>query len=105
MRSFRPLNLALVLLILSVWISQPAGSAFAAASDSIADRVLGQVDFVVDVGAAGPAGFNNPEDAAIGPDGRLFVADFFNSRILSWPNALTVTTHQSADLVIGQVDV
>jgi len=34
--------------------------------------------------------------------GRLFVADTFNNRVLSWPNAAALANGQAADLVLGQ---
>ena len=81
--------------------------------NAIADRVLGQVDFSsIGSGATG-AKFNVPAGIAIVPPGapaqanpgRLFVADYNNARVLSWPGASSFISGQKADLVLGQPDV
>lgn len=73
--------------------------------DTTADRVLGQPGFTTrapggaldrmgkDQGNPGPAGI------AIDPGGRLWVVDYGNSRVLSWPNAATAD-RQPADIVL-----
>lgn len=85
------------------------GLAWAASGDTVADRVLGQVDFtskLCNKGANQPGSGRlcAPSDAAVGPGGRLFVADTGNNRVLSWPSASSFTNGEQADLVIGQAD-
>jgi sugar lactone lactonase YvrE len=80
-----------------------------AAGDTIADRELGQIDFVhngpnlVDaVGLAGPAG--TALDKSVSPN-RLYVADSANNRVLRWNSAEGFLIGAPADLVIGQISV
>ena len=85
------------------------GLAWAASGDTVADRVLGQVDFtskLCNKGAnqPGPGRLCAPSDAAVNPSGRLFVTDTGNNRVLSWPSASSFTNGEQADLVIGQAD-
>lgn len=75
--------------------------------DATADRVLGQPGFTTRApgGALDRMGKDqdNPGPAAIaiGPNGRLWVVDYGNSRVLSWPNAATAD-RQPADLVLDK---
>lgn len=79
--------------------------------DTTADAVLGQGSFTVNDPNA-PSGTANaanmaPSSAAgmaIGPDGRVYVADAENNRVLSWPDAEAVLSGAAADLVVGQPD-
>jgi sugar lactone lactonase YvrE len=81
--------------------SAPAGGF----PDAVADRVLGQTGF--QSGAAGTHGaaLNGPAGVAVAPSGRVFVVDFFNNRVLSWPDASDFANGASADLVLGQPDL
>jgi sugar lactone lactonase YvrE len=82
-----------------------------AAGDTIADRVLGQMDFVhatenfatastLDLGRsfAGVA-----IDQSSVPN-RVYVADFSNHRVLGWSSASALTNGKPANIVIGQPD-
>lgn len=80
-------------------------------ADTMADAVLGQTNFSQNqpnqpagMPTAGNLALSNAAHVAIGPNGRLFVADSDNNRILSWPSAGQFSTGQLADLVIGQPD-
>ena len=77
-------------------------------NDTAADLVFGQPDF----SSSGrnnpnlPGGanrFDSPTSVAVDRNnGRLFVTDHDNNRVLSWPNAAALANAQAADLVIGQ---
>lgn len=85
-----------------------AGSGIA---DATADAALGQVSLTANqanapagvVNAAGMS-LSNAVGLAIGPNGRVYLGDADNNRVLSWPSAASFTTGQAADLVIGQPD-
>ncbi|MCC6360113.1 MAG: DUF11 domain-containing protein [Phycisphaerales bacterium] len=82
---------------------------YAATGETAADAVLGQADFASGAANAGggatASSLNEPRGLAIDRvSGRLFVADSFNHRVLSWPDAAAFTTGQAADLVLGQPD-
>jgi sugar lactone lactonase YvrE len=70
--------------------------------DAVADRVLGQTDFASEGNATTASTLFGPAALAIGASGRLFVADYENHRVLSWPDAATFSTGAAADLVLGQ---
>lgn len=83
----------------------------AAPHDSTADAVIGQPDFTTtdpNQPAFAPTASNlslsNAAGVAVAPDGRLYVADSDNHRVLSWPSASSFTNEMAADLVIGQPD-
>jgi DNA-binding beta-propeller fold protein YncE len=86
----------------------PGGSAKrlrAANLDTIADRVLGQPNFISNAVGSGATGLNLPWGIAIDRvSGRLYAADMQNHRVLSWPNAAMFTNGQAADIVIGQAN-
>ena len=84
-----------------------------AAGDTIADRVLGQMDFVhatqnfatastFDFFFARP-GVAVAIDQSSVPN-HVYVADFRNNRVLGWASAAALTNGKAADLVIGQPD-
>src|SRR5262245_14631924 len=75
--------------------------------DATADRVLGQGGFNTNSPGTTATTMNGPAGIAIAPPGapnagRLFVVEYFNHRVLSWPNAASFVTGHAADLVIGQ---
>lgn len=82
-----------------------------ARADTTADAVLGQSNFT-DRLSNTPNGvptdnnlsLSNAAHVAIASDGRLYLSDPNNNRVLSWPSAATFTTGESADLVLGQPD-
>lgn len=82
-----------------IWNSIPA------VNRQPADVVLGQMDFT----SAVSNGFNPTAQSLKGPqgvwlqDGKLFVADTGNNRILVW-NSIPATNGQPADVVLGQKD-
>jgi len=67
-----------------------------------ADFVLGQVDLVSSTGGTTANTLKGPESVRYA-NGKLFVNDFGNSRILIW-NAAPTVTGVSADVVVGQAD-
>ena len=78
-----------------------------AGHDATADVVQGQPNF--SAGAQnnlllpGANRLNNPNGVAVDKhSGRLFVADTYNNRVLSWPNAPAFANAQPPDLVLGQ---
>ena len=77
-------------------------------TDTVADAVLGQVDFIHNVANLVDAqGLNSPEAAAIDASAtpnRIYVADEDNNRVLGWRDAAAFTSGAPADLVIGQPD-
>lgn len=101
-QSFAPLTIAAI---------STVGAAFAADRDTTADAVLGQTNFAQN-GANQPAGtptaanlaLSNAAHLAVGANGRLYVSDADNNRVLSWPNAAAFGMGQAADLVLGQPD-
>ncbi len=87
-----------------------AAPVVAAPFNTTAFAVLGQPDFASELpnqGGAKPgaATLNELRGVAVDPtNGRLWVADTMNHRVLSWPNAATFTNGEAADIVIGQSD-
>lgn len=83
-----------------------------AAGDTIADRVLGQMDFVH---AAQNFATGSTLDLARSRAGvaidqssvpnRVYVADFSNHRVLGWTSAAALTNGKPANIVIGQPDL
>ena len=76
--------------------------------DTIADRVLGQIDFVHNgqnlIDARGMLGLEGVAiDSTVTPN-RLYVADNGNSRVLGYKDVTTFVDGGAADLVIGQPD-
>ncbi|MBK8915873.1 MAG: NHL repeat-containing protein [Phycisphaerales bacterium] len=95
------------LLIALFFVLTPQNPANAAAGDSTADAVLGQTTLTATGGltdSAAAISISGAPGIAIAPDGRLYLADANNNRILSWPNAATFTNGAAADHVIGQPD-
>jgi sugar lactone lactonase YvrE len=77
----------------------------ARAFDPTAELVLGQIDSGSDiVNLGGLTGFFNPGGVAIDPNGHVYVADFFNNRVLGWATIAGMTGGTPADLIIGQAD-
>src|SRR5258706_1466506 len=101
MRAFLRVIGAVVLLAAALAPAVPAAQA--ANLDTIADHVLGQVDFGHNSDHLTAAGLFYPDGVAVNPrTGRLFVSDAGHNRVLSWPNALALTNGQPAGLVLGQ---
>lgn len=88
-----------------------AGSTHGAPNDATADAVVGQLGFATTdpnqpsfAPTAGNLSLSNAAAVAISPDGRLYISDSDNHRVLSWPSASSFSNGQAADLVIGQPD-
>ncbi len=72
-------------------------------TDTIADRVFGQPDFTsgtVDNGGLSASSLDWPRGVALDAAGNLYVADYFNRRVLAYDAPLTTDT--VADRVFGQ---
>lgn len=90
-------------------VDAPAWSASTGLPDSTADRVLGQAGFNTNSPGTSATTLNGPAGIAVAPPtapnaGRLFVAEYLNHRVLSWPSAAAFSNGQAADLVLGQAD-
>lgn len=72
----------------------------------IADRVLGQIDFIkTAVNFVDPIGMDAPAGVAIDKSaGHVLVADTQNNRVLGWKSIGAFVSGGAADLVIGQPD-
>src|SRR5690348_502073 len=102
-RSLLPAALAALLVVLPLLL-QPVA---AEPEDQRADAVVGQPGFASNTANNGGVGANSvysPAGVAVAPDGRLYVADTDNHRVLSWPSAAAFTNGQAADRVFGQAD-
>lgn len=96
------------LLLIAVWCTGTV-NANAAVLDATADAVLGQSGFTANspnqpdgLPEANNLAFDFAPHVAVALDGRLYVSDSHNNRVLSWPDAASFTNGQSADLVVGQ---
>ncbi len=69
-----------------------------------AEAVLGQPDFQSTGPGLSATQVNQPQGIAVSADGRLYVADRNNNRVLRFDNAATITSGSAADSVLGQVD-
>ncbi len=67
-----------------------------------ADVVLGQPDFTTNLPATTQAGMRGPQGVWI-DNGRLYVADTVNGRVLVW-NSIPAANGAPADMVLGQPD-
>lgn len=86
----------------------------AATGDTIADRELGEPDFLhsaavnvngVSLGTGNGYGLSGVTALAIDSSGHLYAADTANNRVLGWHDEAALVTGQAADLVVGQVDL
>lgn len=82
-----------------------------AAGDTIADRVLGQMDFTHATENFADASTLDMERSVAGVaidqssvPNRVYVADPANNRVLGWASAAALTDGKAADMVIGQPD-
>ena len=80
-----------------IWNSIPT------ANGQPADVVLGQVDFVKAVPGTSQSALRGPQGVWIDDQGRLWVADSGNYRLLMW-NSIPTQNNANADLVLGQKD-
>src|SRR5271163_3860743 len=82
-----------------------AGDSTLGAGDTLADRVLGQTDFIHN--AANTSKSNSlfsPSATAIDSRGHLYIADAGNHRVLGWRSVASLANATPADLLIGQPD-
>ena len=86
----------------------------AATGDTIADRELGEPDFLhsaavnvngVSLGTGNGYGLSGSTALAIDNAGHLYAADTANNRVLGWHSEAALVTGQPADLVVGQIDL
>ena len=81
----------------------------AAPEDTTADAVLGQADFTTNLpnqgGAASAATMKGNRGVLVDKDGRLWVADSENNRVLRFADAATIANGAGAELVLGQADL
>ncbi len=99
-------SLILGIVLLLAILHAAAGNALAAIFDRYADAVLGQPNFsstVPNNGGVSAQSLYKPGGIAVDPaSGRLYIADSYNHRVLSWPSAAAFVNHAAADMVFGQ---
>ena len=90
----------------ALWIATMGGVLRAGVGALIADRVLGQIDFIkTAVNFVDPIGMDAPAGVAIDKSaGHVLVADTQNNRVLGWKSIGAFVSGGAADLVIGQPD-
>ena len=90
----------------ALWIATMGGVLRAGVGALIADRVLGQIDFIkTAVNFVDPIGMDAPAGVAIDKSaGHVLVADTQNNRVLGWKSIAAFVSGGAADLVIGQPD-
>jgi DNA-binding beta-propeller fold protein YncE len=74
------------------------------ANGANADGVLGQPDYTSGAVGAAQNRLNSPSGLAVDLDGRLWVADWGNNRVLRFDNAASRRKGASANSVLGQKD-
>jgi len=74
------------------------------ATGANADAVLGQPNFTSSNCATSQSGMCGPIDVILDSGGRLWVAEYNNSRVLRFDNATTSPNGDNADGVLGQPD-
>lgn len=79
-------------------------NAAAKANGANADGVLGQPDFTTNASTTTQSGMQNPHAVFGDPEGRLYVGDSDNNRILIFNNAAFLGNGANADNVLGQPD-
>ncbi len=104
-RAFARPELMIALVIIGAALANPS---IAMQGDTIADRVLGQADFVHNgLNLIDASGMLSPQSVAIDSSvtpNRLYVSDNGNSRVLGYKDVATFVNGGAADLVIGQPD-
>jgi sugar lactone lactonase YvrE len=83
------------------------GSAEKLANGSSAEAVFGQPDFTTrtaNTGGISASTMNNPNSVSVDANGRLWVADRDNHRVLRFDNASAKASSAAADGVLGQPD-
>jgi sugar lactone lactonase YvrE len=104
-RAFARPELMIALLIIGAALATPS---IAMLGDTVADRVLGQLDFVhKGLNLIDATGMSTPQAVAIDRSvfpNRLYLSDNGNSRVLGYRDVATFVNGGAADLVIGQPD-
>ena len=80
-----------------IWNSIPA------VNGQPADVVVGQVNFTDNMPGTTASSLYQPTGVMVSPEGKLFVADRYNNRVLIW-NSIPATNGTPANVVIGQPD-
>ena len=94
-----PICLSLAIVIAAV------SAIIAASGDTIADRVLGQLNFTTGaVNLVGAASLDFQDGITVDGAGHLYAADPNNNRVLGWNDAAGFADGAAADLEIGQID-
>jgi sugar lactone lactonase YvrE len=104
-RAFARPELMIAMLIIGAALATPS---IAMLGDTVADRVLGQLDFVHNgLNLIDATGMSTPQGVAIDRSvkpNRLYLSDNGNSRVLGYRDVATFVNGGAADLVIGQTD-
>ena len=94
-----------------LWVADSANfrvlrfdNAASKANGANADGVLGQPNFTSNKPAASQKGMGEPVGVAMDTSGRLWVADYNNSRVLRFDNAASKANGANADGVLGQTN-
>jgi sugar lactone lactonase YvrE len=77
-------------------------SGTALVNEAAAEAVLGQSVFTSSGATTTQSGMNIPYSVSVDATGRLWVADFFNNRVLRFDNAASKANGANADAVLGQ---
>ena len=92
-----------------IWVSEQSNNrvlrfdnAATKVNGANADGVLGQPDFNTNTAAVTQTGMSLPLGVVVDSAGRLWVADFFNNRVLRFDNAAAKADGANADGVLGQ---
>ena len=72
-------------------------------NDASADNVIGQQDMFSNYSGSGADQLNRPIHLSVAPDGKLFIADYANSRVVVF-NSIPDFDGAFADMVLGQSD-
>jgi DNA-binding beta-propeller fold protein YncE len=80
------------------------GSVTSLVSGEPAEAVLGQPDFTTNGARVTQDGMDFPTDVVVDTDGRLYVADAWNNRVLRFDSASGKLSGANADGVLGQPD-
>ncbi|MFA6456677.1 MAG: alpha/beta hydrolase-fold protein [Bacteroidota bacterium] len=71
---------------------------------SPAEAVFGQPDFLTSTSGLTATKMNDPLRAFVDMEGRLWVSDYLNNRVLRFDNASNKASSAAADAVLGQAD-
>lgn len=74
------------------------------ANGATAEAVFGQADFTSITGSTSASGMNQPFGATVDNQGRLWVADTMNNRVLRFDNASSASSGATANAVLGQAN-